>query len=65
MFKQLFAVLPLVLAAMNTESAKKAIDAMLDVLEDQIKKSDTKWDDIVIGNAIKVCRKVANIPDDD
>ena len=65
MFKKLFALMPLILDSLTTETAKKAIDAMLDVVEDAIEESEAKWDDRFLLPAIKIARRLTNIPDND
>lgn len=45
--------------------AKKACDAFLDVVEDEVKASPGKWDDIIVLPICKLIRNIANIPDND
>ncbi len=45
--------------------AKKACDAFLDVVEDEVKASPSKWDDILVLPLCKIIRNIGNIPDND
>ena len=65
MFKKILAFFPLILKNLPVEIAKKAVDAALDVIENEIEKSPTKIDDIIILPIIAIVRKAANIPDND
>ena len=63
MWKQLIAILPLLTKTLTTEAAKKAADALLDVIEEEVKKSKNKYDDMIVLPLIKVARKMGDIPD--
>lgn len=45
-----------VLGLMPDSAIKEVVDSVLDIAEKQINKTETKIDDILIGNAIKVLR---------
>lgn len=49
----------------NDEEIKIAIDAFLDKVEDRIKESPNKFDDVAIGSCITLIRKTMNVPDND
>ena len=52
-----------VLSLLPDTAIKSVCDSVMDIAEDVIDESETKIDDILLGNAIKVLRFVANIPD--
>lgn len=54
-----------VLGLMPDSAIKEVVDSVLDIAEKQIDKTETKIDDILIGNAIKVLRFIVECPDGD
>lgn len=56
-------LLVLVLNSLPMEIAKKAADAALDVVEEEVKKTPNKIDDIIVLPLIQILRKFAKIPD--
>jgi hypothetical protein len=44
---------------------KKALDAFLDVIENHVKETGTKLDDVIYGKLIGIIRTVGDIPDND
>lgn len=64
MFKKIVGLLPLVLSSLPYRVAKKAVDAALDVIEDEVAKSPSKIDDIIVLPLVSILRATANIPDD-
>ena len=53
------------LESVSTEEAKERIDALIDKVEDWVKDTDSKIDDITILPLCKLIRRVADIPDND
>lgn len=64
-FKKILAFLVLALNYLPVEIAKKAVDAALDVIEDEVAKTPNKIDDVIVLPIIAILRKAANIPDND
>jgi hypothetical protein len=52
-----------VLSLLPQEAIKSVCDSVLDIAEEAIDSSETKIDDILLGNAIRVLRFVGNIED--
>ncbi|MHC4397526.1 MAG: hypothetical protein ACYS1A_17935 [Planctomycetota bacterium] len=57
--------LMLLLGMLKVEHLKKAADAILDLIENQIDKSETQLDDQLVQPIIDLIRATFNIPDDD
>lgn len=53
------------LTFLNEDMIKSGIDALLDVCEDAIEKSETKVDDKILLPIIEQVRNTLNIPDND
>ncbi len=47
------------------ENSKKVIDSILDIVENQVEKTENKWDDMVIGGLCGKIREVFEITDND
>lgn len=62
-WQKIIALLPVVLNGLPMEIAKKAIDAALDVIEAEVKKTPNLIDDVVVLPLIKLIRKIGQIPD--
>ena len=63
--RTLLDLLPILLGAIPKEAAKKAIDSLLDTIEDAVGKSKTQWDDILVLPFILLLRRALSIPDND
>jgi hypothetical protein len=53
------------LAALQPEVLKKAVDGLLDIIEDAVAASENKVDDQVVLPMCKLIRTTFNIPDED
>lgn len=49
----------------NDDEIKEIVDAFLDKVEDKVKNSPNKFDDVAIGSCVTLIRKTMNIPDND
>jgi hypothetical protein len=52
-------------SVITTEKIKKFIDAGLDVIEDSVSATESKWDDLIVLPICNQLRKALDIPDDD
>jgi len=55
----------LLLGMLSPEMMKRGVDALLDVAEDAVAKSETKVDDKIVTPLIESIRNTFDIPDDD
>ena len=53
------------LKALSPEVVKKAVDALLDKIEDSVAGSKTKIDDTIVLPLCKTIREALNVPDND
>lgn len=58
-------LLEALLVVLNPEMIKAFLDAGLDAIEEAIKKSPTKWDDMFVLPVCTQIRRALNIPDED
>lgn len=49
----------------DEKTAKDMLDKLIDIAEDRITNSKTKWDDITILPILKKIRDIVDIPDND
>jgi len=61
----LVAVLQQARGILQPEIYESMVDSVLDVVEDAIESTDTQIDDMTIGNAIKMLRKMLGVEDND
>lgn len=64
-FDRIKSLLSVLMANINFDLAKKAVDAALDVVEDEIEGSKTKLDDFFLLPSIAIVRAICKIPDND
>jgi len=62
LIKQLVTVL---LSMLSPEMLRKAMDALLDIAEEAVEKSETKVDDSIVLPLCSLIRSTFNIPDED
>jgi hypothetical protein len=65
MLKVLTYLVPALLKFLKPDVLKKAVDAMLDAVEDSVEASANKVDDMLVLPLVKVIRETFNIPDND
>ena len=65
MLKVLTYLLPGLLKVLSPEVLRKAVDAMLDVVEDAVADSTNVLDDTVVLPLCKLIRSTFNVPDND
>lgn len=65
MASKILGLMMVIVNNIDKETAKKAVDAFLDKIEDSVKDSNTPIDDILILPVCKLCRNVFDIPDND
>ena len=58
-------LLPAMLKLLKPEILKKAVDALLDVIENSVEKSENKIDDIIVLPLCKLIRDTFGIEDND
>ncbi len=61
MIKVLTYIIPALLKLLTPDILKKAVDAMLDKIEESVKASENKVDDVLVLPLIKVIRNTFNI----
>lgn len=52
-------------STINVENVKAVIDKAFDAVEDKVRDSETKWDDIIVIPVLEALRKALNVPDND
>jgi hypothetical protein len=50
---------------LNPEVLKKAMDSLLDIIEESVTRSETQLDDVVVLGICAQVRKAFNVPDND
>lgn len=65
MAKILTYLLPALLKLLKPEVLRKAMDGLLDIVENSVEKSETKIDDIIVLPLCKLIRDTFNVPDND
>jgi len=55
----------ILLRLIDEDTLKKAVDALLDVIEDKVNESKTQIDNITVLPLCKLIRNTFNIPDND
>lgn len=63
--KILINMLPLLFSMITPDLLKKAVDALIDVVEDAVKNSSNKIDDMVVLPMCRLIRNTFDIPDND
>ena len=65
MKKIIASLITLLIDMVDEQTAKDMLDKLIDVAEDAIKNSKTKWDDITVLPVLKKIRDIVDIPDND
>jgi len=65
MVKILTYLLPGLLKILSPETLKKGVDALLDVVENSVEKSENKVDDMIVLPLCKVIRDTFGVEDND
>lgn len=55
----------MVVERLQAEDLKKWVDMALDLVEDKVKSTPNKYDDLIVLPIIELCRKTFDIPDND
>lgn len=55
----------ILLSMLSPDMLKKAIDYLLDIVEDAVEKSDSTLDDKIVIPLCNMIREALNVPDDD
>ena len=61
----LLKLIPTLLGLLKGDVLKKAVDALLDAIENAVEKSENKVDDAIVLPLCNLIRNTFNIPDDD
>ncbi len=63
--KTILVLMQILLRLIDEDTLKKAVDALLDVIEDKVNESKTQIDNITVLPLCKLIRNTFNIPDND
>ncbi len=58
-------LLGMMIERLGSEDLKKWVDMALDLIEDKVKDTPNKYDDMIALPIIAICRKTFDIPDND